>query len=69
METFFSKLNFLDPSNINVLEVAETPPGEACPFNWKHHKNSCYLLRNQVIQGDLETDIFMCLQMYLNMIW
>lgn len=39
----------LDPSNINILEEPETPPGQLCPTNWDYFGGSCYLLRNQVI--------------------
>jgi len=49
----------VNPSNINILEAAKTPPGEACPFNWKHYKNSCYLLRNQeLFPGELVTTLY-----------
>ena len=42
---------FLDPSNVNILEVATTPDGQPCPPFWDHFQGSCYLLRNQVQHG------------------
>jgi len=49
----------VNPSNINVLEEAETPPGQACPYNWKQFGNSCYLLRNQeLFPGELVTTLY-----------
>ena len=52
----------LDPSNINILEKPQTPPGQLCPTNWDYFGGSCYLLRNQVIIFKMfgENDNFIC---------